>query len=290
MGHEILNALVESPRFKVTVLRRADSKDSTTFPNGVQVLTPDFESTESLAQALKGQDAVVSAVGKGALRKQFKLVDAAVQAGVKRFIPSEFGGNLRNPALRLFPTYRDKVELEDYLEEKSKETGLTYTFIYNSMFLDWGLRSGMLIDLPGRKMNLYDGGETAFSTTRLATVARAVRAVLEKADDTRNRPVYIHDISINQQKILQLARKQLPSASDSWIINHIDTEELERQARLELANGVQSSKTFYAFAMRGAFGRGYGGSFEKTDNQLLGFEGMTEDDVGQLIADIVSQT
>lgn len=59
-------------------------------------MTADYSSHEDLVSAFKGQDAVVSTVGAPALGDQIKLINAAIEAGVKYFIPSEFGGNTLN--------------------------------------------------------------------------------------------------------------------------------------------------------------------------------------------------
>jgi len=48
------------------------------------------------AELLKGVDAVVSAYGGEGMREQYKLLEAAKKAGVKRFIPSEFGCDPRH--------------------------------------------------------------------------------------------------------------------------------------------------------------------------------------------------
>jgi hypothetical protein len=49
--------------------------------------TPEF-----FRNALKGQDALVLAIGSSALGAQEDLITAAAEVGVKRIIPSEFGG------------------------------------------------------------------------------------------------------------------------------------------------------------------------------------------------------
>lgn len=57
----MLNAIVDSKKFNVTVLVRSASKAS--FPSSVKVVEVDFTSVPALTNALKGQDALVSTVG-----------------------------------------------------------------------------------------------------------------------------------------------------------------------------------------------------------------------------------
>jgi hypothetical protein len=129
----------------VTVLSRIGSKAS--FPPSVKVIPVEYSSVESLTAALKGQDAVVSTVGVDGLLGQSVLFDAAVAAGVKRFLPSEFGSDLSNPKAARLPVFGYKVATREYIEEKVKAgAGITYTYVINAPFLDWGIEVGFLLD------------------------------------------------------------------------------------------------------------------------------------------------
>lgn len=89
IGAGVLPLLLKSG-LDITVLSREGS--SATFPKEAKVIKSDF-SKESLFQALKGQDAVVSMLPIIALGEQAKVAEAAVKAGVKKFIPSEYGSD-----------------------------------------------------------------------------------------------------------------------------------------------------------------------------------------------------
>lgn len=97
-------------------MTRAGSR--TKLPSSVKSIDVDFSSLDSLKAALKGQDAVVSTLGAFAAAQQTSLIDAAIAAGVKRFIPSEFGSDTTHPKVSALPVYRDKVAAQQYLKEK----------------------------------------------------------------------------------------------------------------------------------------------------------------------------
>ena len=79
---------------------------------------------------LTGWDAVISAVGLPMVKMQLQMIDAAVEAGVKRFLPSEFGFDLTIPSNRQEKVYVGKIAIADKLEEVSKKySGFTYTII-----------------------------------------------------------------------------------------------------------------------------------------------------------------
>ncbi len=89
-----------------------------------------------MVEAFRGKDAVVLTNGHGLGGKEVAIADAAIQAGVKRFIPSEFGSNSQNQGAReIFPMMAPKAKLVEYL--KSRESaGMTWTAIATGIFLD----------------------------------------------------------------------------------------------------------------------------------------------------------
>lgn len=97
---------------------------------------------------MKGQDAVVSTVARAGVRGQTVLVDAAIAAGVKRILPSEYAGDLSNPNAATLPPFADKIHVRKYVEAKvAAGADITYSFLVSSIFLDWGLDYEMLLEV-----------------------------------------------------------------------------------------------------------------------------------------------
>jgi hypothetical protein len=108
------------------VLSRLES--TTTYSASIIVIKSDY-SEASLVDAFKGQDAVVSALGAAGLAEEFKIIDACVKAGVKRFLPSEFSSNPQNAkAAALIPVFGLKVQINEYLKAQESK-GLTWTAV-----------------------------------------------------------------------------------------------------------------------------------------------------------------
>ncbi len=103
LGQHILPALLNDGTFNVTVLSRANS--SATFPSNVKVIKVDYSDTSALTKALANQDVVISTIGGEGLASNFGevLVQAAIDAKVKWFIPSEFGGDVEDPSFGTVP-------------------------------------------------------------------------------------------------------------------------------------------------------------------------------------------
>jgi uncharacterized protein YbjT (DUF2867 family) len=138
LGRPILNTLVKYSSFNITVVSRQESTSS--FPESVKVIKADYSSHESLTNAFKGQDAVISLVGGAALGEQKKLIDAAIAAGVKRFLPSEYGSNVPDDRVRqAVPVFEAKKSVVDYL--KSKEDVIEWSSVITGVFFDWVSRT-----------------------------------------------------------------------------------------------------------------------------------------------------
>ncbi|KAL2062759.1 hypothetical protein VTL71DRAFT_5831 [Oculimacula yallundae] len=279
LGAPLLKVIIDSGKFNVTVITRPASKS--TFPSSVKVIKADYESLDSLTSALKDQDAVVSAVGTDGLLGQSLLVDAAITAGVKRILPSEFGSDLSNAKAAALPVFGYKVATRKHLEEKvAAGAKITYTYVVNSGFLDWGLDEGFLLDWKSAEPKLYNGGEYEFSATSLASVGQAVVGVLSHLEETQNRTVYVQDITVSQKKLLEIARKVAPEKK--WSPVKVNLDDQEKWANGKLAEGDYSDGVMYTYLNVVMFQDGYGARFEKLDNELLGVTGKTEADVEEI--------
>ncbi len=136
IGNYVLNALVDDGSFTVTVLARESS--TTTYPESVKVIKVDdhFHHKE-VVEALKGQDVLISMSGLGAAHQQYKIIDAAIEAGVKRFVPSEWGFDNSDPKNQeLCPIFYDKGEIEKYLKTK-ESSSFSWTAIACGIWLEW---------------------------------------------------------------------------------------------------------------------------------------------------------
>jgi hypothetical protein len=107
--------------------------------SGVHVLKTDY-TVASLTSLLSSShiDAVVSSLGGPALAApQIALIDAAKAAGVKRFLPSEFGSDSTNPkVLELAELLNRKKRIVDHLKTKQGD-GFEWTSLITGLFLDW---------------------------------------------------------------------------------------------------------------------------------------------------------
>ena len=207
---------------------------------------------------------------------------------MKRFLPSGFGCDIANPKTGALPVFEVKTATHKALREAAAaKPDLTYTLVCNNMFLDWGLQKNILLDWKEGKPKLFDGGENVFSATTLDSVGQAVVGVLSHPEETKNRVIYMKDIDISQNRLLEIAKKVDPAKRWREPIL-VDTAELERSSYESLAKGEVTPAVMMAFLFRVVFRPPeYGGRFAETDNELLGVKGKTEADVKALLRSLI---
>lgn len=240
----------------------------------------DYNSLPSLESALDGQDALVCALAYDAINIQRNLIDAAVNAGVRRIIPSEYGNDIRIPHIATIPIYQPKLAIHKYLDQKVAVTSsFSYTMIESSSFLAAGYALNFLVDVDHRKCNIKDGGDVPFSAATMEDIAQAAISILVNLNETANRPVKIKSVDTTQNDILAIAQRAEPAAE--WDITYAMTEDLEKEARESWETGDHSEPVVEKFIWR-AFLTG-GGYFKETDNKLLGIRGLDKAGLEELV-------
>ncbi|KAJ5718566.1 oxidoreductase CipA [Penicillium malachiteum] len=137
------------------------------------------------------------------------LIEAAHKAGVKRFLPSEYGCDTSHPPTAKLPIYyNDKVAVVKRLKEiAEQDSSSTFTPIVTGPFFDSGIEKNFIVNLAGPLSQIYNGGDTLFSTSTLSGIGRAVVGVLKHPEETKNRHVYIASATLTQNQLIEWAEK-----------------------------------------------------------------------------------
>jgi hypothetical protein len=118
---------------------------------------------------LKGIDVLISTSGFEGLGLQSTLAKAALEAGVKLFVPTEFGDTTDGrpePLMALKASIRDGIAA----------TGLPTVAFFSGLWTEWVLNLGF--DLKNGKIEIKGQGDAEISTTSIDDVARFVAYVL----------------------------------------------------------------------------------------------------------------
>ncbi|PVH98151.1 NAD(P)-binding protein [Periconia macrospinosa] len=281
-GSHVLKALVDA-KFKVKILTRS-AKSADTYA-GVEQIEVDYASIESLSAALKGIDAVVSTVAAAAIGTQGPLIDAAAIAGVKRFIPSEYGAVTTNPKVQTFPLYDNIFKMRNLLQEKADAGQTTWTVLALGAFLEFLFEGpASIVNFKECKALLLDEGDNRFSANSLAASAEAIAGILKNPIATKNRVVHISQAILTQNQILKLAQKLRPE--DQWEIEKVASSAMREEALAGFRAGDFSLPVIVKLILgTGIAGETYGGAYAETDNDLLGIKQFSGDDLTQSVAE-----
>ncbi|KAJ4176412.1 hypothetical protein NW755_014431 [Fusarium falciforme] len=286
VGSHALQAIVEQGRFTVTVLAR---KQPAQVPAGVVVKIVDFDSVPSLTEALKNQDAFVDAVNTPDPSVPLRLIDAAVAAGVYRFILSEFSTDPDNAKVRALPPFLGKAKVYDYIRKLADGGKITWTAISNNAFLDWGLRTGFVnIDLVNEKVALMNGGMHPFPWTLLSSVGKAVAGVLVKPGETNNRVCHIYNFQKSQMEMAELAKQAL--GDEGWQTERLDMDVVFAKALSDLKSGKVDFQVIGDMIRYAITTPSLASPLDKDDNELLGVPALGDDDIKQVIKEIAAET
>lgn len=249
----------------------------------VKVVEVDFTSLESLTAALQGIDGLVSTVAQEAIESQTVLIDAAIAAGVKRFIPSEYGSCTTSPKLETSPIYGPMFKIRQYLQEKARAGKLTWTVLACGAFLEFLFGGPFLLDFANHKAVLYDEGDNRISSTALPNIGKAIAGILKSPEATKNKVVRTSEVILTQNRLLEVAQELEPTIK--WETSRVQTSAILKEGLDGISAGDFSMPVVTKILQGTAFaGDTYGAAFDATDNELLGVKELTKDDVKKLVA------
>ncbi|KAI0052800.1 NAD(P)-binding protein [Auriscalpium vulgare] len=160
---------------RVLVFTRPSSEPATSekyAAKGAEVVGLEYDDRAALAKALTGVDAVISTVtvNAAALAAQLTIAEVAKAAGVKLFLPSEFG----NPTLGAKGLLAGKADLH----EKIKDIGLPTTLVFTGAFADFIWQPFLDLDIKSGKVSVGGDGNAANTFTSLPDIARFLGYIL----------------------------------------------------------------------------------------------------------------
>lgn len=180
IGGRIVKALLERGASVVALARPSSTSISSTLLEGAKIVTADYADVKAVASILREHkvEVLISALAYGALTSQSTIADAAKEAGVKLFVPSEFG----------LPTEGGKgghLVIKSQFADYLKSLGIPSLRFYTGMFVEFipqftGVDTG--------KFLVLGKGDASFSTTALDDVAGFTAHVL-----TSLPPAKLHD-------------------------------------------------------------------------------------------------
>lgn len=188
IGRHIVDGIISTKKYSVKVFTRQDpSSASDLTAKGVNVVKVDYSDHASLVKELKGVHTVIScaiSIDDSYIPSQLNLIDACLEAKVKRFAPSEFAG--QHGSNTIIQAYR---ELKIPVREKVKASGIEYTLFNPGIFMDYFASpqkaspslNNLIVGVNFNKgeANIVGTGDDPFCLTRGEDVGRFVAAALD---------------------------------------------------------------------------------------------------------------
>lgn len=236
LGPAILHALI-AEGFRVTVLKRESSKSKDSYPSGVNVTrVPDDFGVEKVAETLRGQDGVVVTIKGNQTEIQERIAQACVQANVKRFIPADFGScdSSSDRTKALVPLYKRKTELRERLTELAEQNpGFTWTSLVVGHFFDWETEF-LHIWVKERRAEIFDDGETRWSTSTLSRIGEATAKIFLNLEATKNKMIFAQSFCVSQNQVIQAYER---ATGTPWNIKQVDSKSYEKQEKAKADDG-----------------------------------------------------
>ncbi|KAM0262120.1 hypothetical protein ACHAQJ_001861 [Trichoderma viride] len=219
IASNIIKAILASKKHQLVILTRSPRPDLE--KEGAIVRVVDYDSHEQLTKALEGVHTVLSCIwvyGPAVGSTQLALLEAAKEAKVKRFVPSEWAT----------PSY-DKVSFykpKESVWEAVKKSGLEYTRFINGVWLNvWAAgaprdqavgRAGyggpeFLVDINGGSILIPGDGSGKITVTDMRDIGKFVVAALDFEKWDEDSIIVGDKLSINEvvEKIEKVTGKTL---------------------------------------------------------------------------------
>lgn len=217
-------------------------------------------------------------IGPGGMHLQATIVEAAHEAGVERFILSDFGWGNGERGLDEFKAIQGGRRAGwEKAVELAENGGFAWTSVMSGNPIDWALRKFPLMgfDVEKKKAIIYDEGREYFTGTTLEGIAQAVVGVIQHPAETFNKFVPVLNIKTNQSELLEAFQE---ATGTQWEIKHSTTEALLKKGREQLAAGDRGWVLSLVVAQlldKGQARCVNAESWEESDSGLLGVKKMS---------------
>lgn len=240
MGKHTIAELQKSNKHEITALTRKGSNIS--LASSIKVIEVDYDSIDSLTQALQGQDLLMITLSVTTPPHVHQnLVSAASAAGVKYVMPNAYGFNFHDDAINADVPFGD-IARGYFSQIESK--GIIHFSLICGFWYEWslGLPWCYGIDIANRKAIFYDQGTTKMNTSTWEQCGRAIATLLalpeqELEKKYKNRSLHVSSFRITQREMLDSVHRVLGTTDEDWEISYQNSKERYQQGMREMNQG-----------------------------------------------------
>jgi nucleoside-diphosphate-sugar epimerase len=229
LGGRIARALLDRGAETRAIVRRGSAPDRVDAlrRRGASIVEVDFGNAAELTAACAGGSCVVSALSglhEVVVERQTQLLDAAIAAGVPRFIPSDYAIDLANVP----PGTNRNLDLRREFHERLDRAPIAATSIRNGMFADLLTGHAPIVFFPLQRVVYWEDADQPLDFTTMDDTAAFAAAAAR--DPSAPRVLRIAGDVISARGLAEAA-----------------TEATGRRFRLFRAGGLGRLETLIAF-------------------------------------------
>lgn len=284
-GKSIVEALLKTGKHQVTAITRPDSTN--VFSEGIhKVAKVDYNDHSALVTALTGQQALIITLAvTAAPESQIKLIDAAIEAGVRYIVPNQWGIDVDNEQLGKDTLMGGRhMPIREHIEKhgggKTFWISVCCGFWYEFSLAGTEARYGF--DFNRKTVTFYDDGNVKINTSTWPQVGLAVARLFSlkitpdnEADKSpclsqyENKSLYISSFFVSQRDMFDSVLRVTGDKEDMWTVSHENaTQRYKRGSQMwKEGNVVGFGMLLY---VRVFYNDGSGDVNDKIDNEVLG--------------------
>jgi len=223
---------------QITVLTHSSSSSFPSSPILNVVSLPSYDDIDALTAVLRGHDLLISALSRiGSEEVDQSLVSAAIAAGVRRYMPSEYTIDCLHPhsvAVAGSTVLAGKVASARHIQQQAEKGVIEYTTFVTGAFLNWWFeKPNPVIVAKEKRMTLLDGGEKRMTGSTTEFIANCIGAVITMPENfTKNQRIRIAETEYTGKSLLTTFEDV---TGEKWTV-------IEKSTNTVLAEALEAGK------------------------------------------------
>ncbi|GKZ34365.1 hypothetical protein AbraIFM66950_004596 [Aspergillus brasiliensis] len=167
---ELLRQKAKFSRIAILSAPEKKGKFDNAAKSGIDIVLGSYKE----AKSYQGFDVVISLAGNSIMVDQPQMIDAAIEAGVTHFYPSEFGVDISQPAFLQERYFRDKHLTREHLRKTARELpGFVFTEMIIGAFAETFILSDVFgLDRQARTFTYYGDLDDVKSISSMEDTAK----------------------------------------------------------------------------------------------------------------------
>jgi hypothetical protein len=214
---------------------------------------------------------------------QEAIIEACIKAGVKRYVPADWGSVTTDPKAQSLPMNYPVVKVQKSLKQMADKGLIEYTIFSVGAFLDYLLDFPFILDVKTSSIRIFDDGEHPFSSTSVHSIGKAVAGALNAPEATKNRNLFIHDIVLTQAKVLAIVKKYSPPTIQ-WTETRVNAQQGLEQALQNVEKNPTDFRLIFPLLQAVLLSGKYCAAYLEVDNELVGLPLLTDEELEKTFA------